>query len=196
VVGLLLPLAVCSAFGLLRWLQALEKRWILQIILVGGLSLLLLFEFWNGPYPLLEGRVNRFYATLANNPDDIAIVELPMSRGDAKRRLYYQTVHGHPTVEGATSRTPSSAYKYINQNLLLSNWKAARELECDKISSIELEEALDQLIGDNIRYVIVHNATLQEPFSSYFTIEATYQDDEITVLDLLQLQENPPCAPK
>lgn len=193
-IGLLLPLAVCSSYGLARWLEALDGKRIWQNVLVVGLSALLLFEYWHGPFPFSNVPVNPFYVQLAQEKDSSAIIELPMGRDRSKFYIYSQTIHGHPMVEGATARTAEESYSYVNQNLLLSLWRATAELDCNAISGQDLPGAIEQLTEDGFRYVIVHLQPLAKPFASYFPIDPVYVDSELTVFDLADLQATPPCA--
>jgi hypothetical protein len=193
-VGLLLPLAVCSAYGLLRWLVALKNKPVLRNVLVVALSVLLLFEYWNGPYPLTEQAINPIYADLAGHADDQAIIELPMGRHRSKLYVYLQTVHGLPLAEGASARTPDDAYTYIEQNALLSLWRSTTALNCDQISPSAVDEALDQLIDDDFRYVVIHSTVSDAAFTSYFVDEPIYEDDDLTVFDLFEMRGNPPCS--
>jgi len=197
-IGLLLPLAICSSSGLLRWLKALENKPLVKVLLVFGLSLILLFEYWNGPYPLVELPINDFYAQIGEDDSHFAIVSLPTGRPRSKRRLFYQTFHERPTVFGAISRTPDQAFSYVNQNTLLSLWRSTSALDCQNISSEELDESIHQLLSDDIRYIIIEgdpNSAPLEPFTSYFTlIKPFYVNSGITVYELTDLQRSPPCT--
>ena len=136
-VGLLLPLAVLSAYGLEHWLLRLGHRNSLSILLAIGLSSLLLLEYWNGQYPLIERPVSTFYTQIANEEGDFAIIELPMGRSESKEYEHFQSIHHRPIVEGYSARTLPISYQYIDQNLLLSQWRTGAELDCASIPGAE-----------------------------------------------------------
>ncbi|MGD8805131.1 MAG: hypothetical protein PVH65_04745 [Chloroflexota bacterium] len=196
VLGMLLPLGVCAAFGLDRLLAALGDNRIARAGLMLGLTVLLLFEFWNGPYPVISAGVNPFYERLAQEDGDFAVINLPIGRKPAKVYVYEQTIHNRPIVEGIIARTPDDAYDYINSNYLLSLWRRRQPLSCSSQSAEEIQLALDQLVSDGFRYVIIHNRDKAwELFSSYFPVEAVHEDGELRVYRLSDVQDNPPCSP-
>lgn len=198
VLGLSLPLAVCAALGFERWLTAWDNRRHVQQALAIGVCGLLLFEYWNGPFPGVDVVVDPFYARLANTTDQSALIDLPMGRQESKPYLYFQTLHHQPIVEGLIGRTPPTAYGYIESNALLSRWQAEKPLDCRRATRVELTQALDQLVADGFRYVVVHHETNQvsDALRSYFTIAPAYDDQVITVYAMADLQANPPCANK
>ena len=193
-IGLLLPLAICSAYGIQRWTRALEHRRHQQVALLVALSLLTLVEYSNGPFPLKDVSISPFYLQLSEDDNNSTIVELPMGRSHSKLWLYFQTIHGHPMVEGASARTPDSVYGYIRDNLLLSLLMERTELDCNTISVQGIKTAIDQLVRDDIRYFVIHSSPPEQPFSSYFAIDPIFRQDGITAFDLLDLQDSPPCS--
>jgi len=195
VLGVLLPLAVCAAYGFDRLLRLAARRPLVRLALLAAIPLLLLFEYWNGEYPGIPPEVNPFYEHLAEEEGDFALIQLPLGRRISKRYLYYQTVHQKPIVEGLGGRTPDEAYGYIDGNRLLRNWKDNIELECDSSSGEEIALALEQLSGDNFRYVIVHTGDGRVPkrFAGYLTASPIYRDQELTAYRLADIQATPPC---
>jgi hypothetical protein len=192
--ALLLPLAVCSAYGFERWLNIVEDKRLIQVTLIVIVSTLLLFEYWNGYFPIMNEPIHPFYKQIAEEDGDFAIIQLPMSRYYSKRYLYDQTVHGKPILEGATARTPERVYGYIAQNKLLDQWKLLAEVDCNAISAEEMQVAVDQLVVDGFRYVIVHSQPPEELYASYFEVEPVYSGDGITAYNLLDMQAFPPCS--
>jgi hypothetical protein len=195
VLGVLLPLAVCAAYGFDRLLRLVAQRRLARLALLTAIPLLLLLEYWNGPYPGIELEIDPFYEQIAAEEGDFALVQLPMGRRISKRYLYYQTVHGKPIVEGLGGRTPDEAYAYIDHNRLLRNWKEGVPLDCEGDTGKEIVAALEQLASDNFRYIIVHhsNGRVPEPFAAYLTAPPYYHDQGLTAYRLDDLQDNPPC---
>ena len=196
VLGASLPLAVCAALGVERWLTAWDNRQRTQMVLTISVCGLLLFEYWNGPFPGVSASVSPFYVQLANDAGQFALIDLPMGRQASKPYLYFQTIHGRPIVEGLIGRTPPEAYNYIQNNALLSRWQTEDALDCRQITDVEIEHSLGQLASDGFRYIVVHHEVDQAPteLRSYFTITPVYDDEAITVYSVADLQANPPCA--
>jgi hypothetical protein len=195
VLGILLPVAVLAAFGFDRILIALEGSRRTQIALMIAIPGLLLVEYWSGEFPGVSVNVNPFFEQLSEEPDDFAIIQLPMGRTKAKRYLYLQIFHQKPIVEGLSARTPLEAYQYIHNNPLLRNWSAGEPLDCDTLTWDRIMSALDQLIDDNFRYIVVHHPEPEIPvqFANYFPLQPFYQDSQLTVFKVADLQNQPPC---
>ncbi len=196
VLALLLPLAVCAAYGFSRILEALAEHKITKSGLVLGLSLLLLFEYWNGPYPGIPTTVNPFYRQLAGEEDDFALIELPMGRNESKSYLYYQTVHQKPIVEGLSGRIPADAYQYIAGNALLARWRHSVPLNCSEGVPEAIQAALAQLEASGFRYVIVHHeedGAMLDVYADYLTAPPVYQDSELAAYLLSDIRTNFSC---
>jgi hypothetical protein len=195
VIGVLLPLAMLAALGFDRLLIRLEGQRTFQIALMIALPGLLLVEFWSGPFPGGPSRPSSFYEQLAREPGDFAIIQLPMGRSESKRYLYLPTIHQKAIVEGLSGRTPPEAYSYIQGNHLLNSWFSGEPLDCATLPRRRFASALDQLIDDDFRYVVVHHAESEFParFAEYLPYDPIYQDRGLTAFKLDDLLENPPC---
>ncbi len=188
-IGLLLPLAVFSACGLDRWMNALSGHLYRKAALVLVLSILVPVEYWTGFAPLQTIAPSPFYAQLANEQGEFAIIDLPLGDQETKAYMYYQTIHQKPIVEGIAGRTLAEAYHYIDQNALLNLWQEGQELDCESFSQNEIQAALDQLITDGFRYVLEHR-----PHSSFVgTAAPVYVDTTLKVYTLADLQLGPRC---
>ncbi len=189
VLGLLLPLAVVAAIGCDRCLGALDQHQRAQTALLIALTTVLLFEYWNGPYPGLELTVDPIYQQLAQEPGNFAIIDLPMGRRESKDYTLYQTFHQRPIVEGLSGRTPPEAYNYIAGNPLLAQWQAQQPLDCGTLSAATITSALQQLLNDGFRYVIVHHDGAPPPkaFATYFTAAPRFADDTLSLYALSDL---------
>ena len=62
--------------------------------------------------------------------DSIRLINLPMGRKSSKLYNFYQSLNGFPQVEGMISRTPASAYDYIESNTLLNSWRDWQRYRC------------------------------------------------------------------
>ena len=195
VLGLLLPLAVVAAIGCDRCLGALDRRRRAQAALLVILTAVLLFEYWNGPYPGLELSVDPIYQQLAQEPGNFAIIDLPMGRRESKDYTLYQTYHQRPIVEGLSGRTPPEAYQYIDGNPLLARWRNQQPLDCHALSGAGIDDALQRLLDDGFRYVIVHHAgaPFPEAFAAYFTTTPRFADEALSLYALSDLQTAALC---
>jgi hypothetical protein len=155
ILGFLLPLAVCSAIGFDRRLASLGRpRFRRAVALV--IPVLMLVEYWNGPYRRVRRASQPYLESLRDEPGEFAIVDLPMGRRNSKEWMYLQTIHHRPIVEGMSGRTLKSAYRYIEANPLLATWQNSSETDCEMLARPEMRRAIAQLIDDGFRYVIVH----------------------------------------
>jgi hypothetical protein len=195
VLGLLLPLAVVAAIGCDRCLGALDQRRRAQAALLIVLTAVLLFEYWNGSYPGFELSVHPIYQQLAQEPGDFAIIDLPMGRRESKDYTFDQTIHQRPIVEGLSGRTPPEAYQYIDGNPLLARWRSQQPLDCSALSAAVIDGALQQLLNDGYRYVIVHHdgAPLPEAYAAYFPAAPRFADETLSLYALSDLQTAALC---
>ncbi len=196
VLGALLPLAVCVALGLERWLDAWAGKKRARVWLPVLLSIWLLFEYWNGPYPGAPAAVNPFYQQLASQTEDFALIELPMGRQPSKPYVYYQTVHHKPIVEGLSARTPAGSYRYITQNELLLAWRHQTALDCNVMPDDVIRAQIERLMADDFRYVLVHypqGGSVPDAFAGYLTAVPAYRDDTLAAYALADLYANLPC---
>ncbi len=103
VVITMLALAVCAAFGLVWLVNKMPKRgW----LIMGAAGLLVTVEFLQIPYPLNSFEVSPFFAQLAQDKEDYALLELPPQAGfwTGAPRMAEQTVHGKRIFDGYISR--------------------------------------------------------------------------------------------
>ena len=132
---------------------------------------------------------------LATEPDEFALIDLPMGRQASKLYVWRQTEHNKPIAEGLSARTPPEAYSYIEANPLLSRWRHGTPLDCESWGAMGYETAVTQLLHDNFRYVILHKTVLrvEEIEEAYLTAVPVYNDAQMTVYDLASLLDANPC---
>ena len=109
-VMVMLFLGVGAAFGVMvlaGWLRGRLVDWKIgrlvavatPIVAIG----LVLFEFWPAPYPVSPPDTPEWYATLAEDPTEGAVLNLPANY-ERPWYLLYQTVHEKPLATGYVTR--------------------------------------------------------------------------------------------
>ncbi len=175
-----LSLAVLAAYGLAAIERRLSRA---RLIITGVVSGVILFEYLNVPYPIMPlPQQSPFAAQMANASDQYAILDLPMGRNPSKVYLYWQTIHHLPMIEGHVSRTPDSAYDFIQANALL---RRLRNPERGAPTDVQRSEAMKQLSDQNVRYLLVHvpmsNPDQMAQYRSIIGADPIYADDLLQV---------------
>lgn len=109
-VMVMLFLGVGAAFGVVGLVSWLKGRWVdwdigrlvvtaVPVVAIG----LVLFEFWPAPYPVSPPDTPAWYATLAEDPTEGAVLNLPANY-ERPWYLLYQTMHGKPLATGYVTR--------------------------------------------------------------------------------------------
>ncbi len=184
-------LAALAGYGAAR----LRRRW--WLIPIG---LLLLTEYLC--LPLLRWELlpdSPFYAQMAADGENYAVLDYPMGYNEAKLWLYYQTLHGKPTVEGHVSRYTPELYTLITSNSLIralyqGNLKGKPVLlpgdaiAAQPIPPADVGAALRELADLGVRYVLVHkpyvDADLDAHFRRVLPLAPVYEDETLAVYDL------------
>jgi hypothetical protein len=169
--------------------DAILRRLSKQRVPVGAivLSSLILLEYWAWPFPTREPEIPAFYHRLAAESGAFAVVDLPITNDLSKRYMYYQTVHGKPTVTGHVSRPPEGAYDFIESNdLLRSMWEDGQpDWSGDPAS------ALNTLADAGVRYLIAHRDALSEEelaaLEAYLPQSPLLADDHLVVYQIAPL---------
>lgn len=136
-VMLLIGVAVLVGWGVLGSWAWLHKRWgksssRLGVIAALALALLFLAEHLSVPLPLNDFRVPAIYETLAQQPGDFTLLELPTGWRNGARVLgrshelimmqqWYQTLHGKRRLGGNTSRNPAYKFQYFTEAPLIGD---------------------------------------------------------------------------
>lgn len=97
-----LCMAVLAAIGLWRLFLGMRNAvapYASSALIIAAL----LFEYWVAPYPLSPPDTPAYYAQLAADPDERAVLNLPMNY-DRPGYLLYQTVHAKPLTVAYISR--------------------------------------------------------------------------------------------
>ena len=169
-VVLMLSLAVLAGFGaywLLKKAAGAKHRvagWV-AISCSLLLAALLLFEHWSIPLPLTDARIPPVYQQVAADPDDFAILQLPMGwrnsfgvqGAENTQTQYFQTYHHKRLLSGNISRNPPFKFDYFRRVPILDSLITIQDYgEVD-----EERRAADQATAAefvsfyDIRYVVV-----------------------------------------
>ena len=194
-IGVLLPLAVLSCYGLLTFLDRFPTRRQSGIVLL--LIALLAVEYYRSPpggHIVLEEEL-AYLDWLAEESDvPVRLINLPMNRGNSKQYLFYQTLSGYPQVEGLATRTPPSAYDYIKANALLFSWHRRESIICTAENREKYQTAFAQLLEDGFSHVVLHYSLLQPGTieGSFAGLEKAYDDEIVAIYRLEAFQ--PACS--
>jgi len=195
---LVLSMAVLSGMGVAYLARFRYMRWVLIPI-----SLFLFIEYLFIPIPTLKiPESSQLLFDIAEDEGTDAIVDYPLGYTPAKYWLYFQTVHGRPTVDGHVSRYTSETYDFLASqpllNALYEGGEVARYLPNDffegqRESPIRaLGPTLRDLRESGIRYIMVHLPFASEEriehFKTILPLAPAYQDDLLIAYDLAQLQ--------
>ena len=158
------------------------------VVLV-ALSALVLLEYWSWPFPTRAPDIPATYQHIAAEPGDFAIVDLPISNDLSKQYMYYQTMHGKPTVTGHVSRPPVGAYALIEENdLLRAMWEGRRP-----DPAADSAQDLAALADAGVRYLVVHKEELSneelDALRAYVPTTPLLVDERLLVYPTRALEE-------
>jgi hypothetical protein len=177
---LALPVAVLAGYGASALRDRFARRkqpwpWVL-------FSLLILFDYANVPAAMVEARVPDFYQTIAETPDDFAIVGLPGDRRSTEYYMFYQTVHGRPLLTGHISRLPANALAFVSSVPMLDGIYESGTIDTNLP---DLSRQLSLLADAGFRYIILHknlaSSNQLSKWRSYLTVSPRYEDDQVVV---------------
>ena len=185
--GILLPLAICSCYGLMTMLKP-RRRWVILLI-----AAVIAFEYYHLPYATVVD-IREFAYTQwlgeQENQDAIRLIHLPMGRIRSKHYGLHQTLTGYPQAEGLASRTPPDAYAYIEENLLLNMGRQHSSVQCSPSNQIEYLSALDNLAKGGFSHIVLHDKSRLS--ASLAAVEPSYSDKFVTVYRLKDLHRGCP----
>ncbi len=191
--GTLFPFAVLACYGLVTLLQSVPGKQRLSLILL--LSGLVAFEYYQvqRPFVLPEGRLDFIdWLRQEDDQDSIHLINLPLGGQHSKVYAFYQSLNGYPHVEGRPTRTPPTAFDYIESNRILKNWQGNKSVNCLPFNSDEFIAARDKLLDDGFTHIILHRDRLRGDSiaGSFVNIPAAYKDQFVTVYRLNDLHES------
>ena len=190
-VGILLPLAMLFCYAVRGLLEVLSPR--MRDATLAIFLAVIVFEYY-GPPPrnyanIPPGSIWLDWLASEDNQDDIHVVNLPMGRNSSKRYGFYQTINGYPQVEGLANRTPSQAYEFIDNNLLLSAWRHGSSANCEQDNVDEYVNNLDQLIANDFTHIVVHHRLIRREriFDSFINVPSTFENDQVVIYRVADL---------
>jgi len=100
----------------------------------------------------------------------------------AKRYMLYQTVHGHPIVEGHVSRRPAEATVFLDNHPLLRSLYQTQEIDP---ALTDVSRQLRTLQDAGFRYIIIHkqftDADHVANWQNWLALSPVFEDQEIAV---------------
>lgn len=189
---LFLSIPLLAGLGAAQIVEKPQRRW--WLIPIG---LMIVGEYLAVPLPAWELPPDSpFIAQMAQDADQYAIVDYPMGYTSAKRWLYYQTIHGKPTIEGHLSRYTADTYATIFSNPLLSVLYSEVDLPPrlagvaypnTNLTLMELGPIIRDMQALNVRYLLHHknfsDEVSTEQLHSRLPLAPIYQDETLAVYD-------------
>jgi hypothetical protein len=172
-----LSLAVLGAMGAAHLMRRFpgQRRWLL-----GGLTLVFLFENLSVPLPLSDMSVPPLYDLIRREPGDFAVLDLPLGWRNGFRvtgaqdvgimfSQFYQTHHGKRLVGGNTSRNPELKFQYFTEMPVFESLVALQRGRSPSPQAIERDRAAAEsvLAALAIRYVVMHMPPADEALLQY-----------------------------
>ena len=191
--GTLFPFAVLACYGLATVLRALpERRRLIIILLLTGATA---YELYQPPNPAIFQTERLDYNRwLRQQPDQesIRLINLPFGVAQHKFYGFYQSYNGYPHAAGRPTRTPETAFDYINSNFILSAWNKASAVTCLPGNREAFIAAQDQLLADGFTHIILHRywRNVAAEAKSLLYLPAAYEDDSVSIYRVYDLHLN------
>lgn len=195
---LMLCLAVLVGFAAYEILR-LIRRSSLLLGISSLLGILILFEHLSLPVPLTEATVPDWYYTLAEEPGDFAILELPLGwrnsfgvqGAERTQAQYYQTIHRKRLPSGNISRNPPFKFDYFTHIPIFDSIVRLESYEDLDAARVEQDRLLanELLYFFDIRYLVLQpivagrppysdtRSRLDDYVQHVFPVEGVYQDE-------------------
>jgi hypothetical protein len=171
---LVLSLAVLASHAV-SWISGrLKSRFEIRLHSLFSILLATLFTFehLSIPLPLSDMRVPEVYRTIAAEPGDLAVLEVPLAWRNGFRitgtlhpafmyAQFYQTAHHKRILGGNTSRNPEFKFQYFTEAPIINSLIALETGHEIDEATLKKDKALasEVLRFLGVRYVVVH--TLQ-----------------------------------
>ncbi len=132
--------------------------------------LLTLLEHLSVPLPTTDLSIPSVYATIAQEPGDFSLLEIPLAWRNGFRQTgtpdeemmfeqWYQTEHQHPILGGNTSRNPELKFQYFAEAPVISSLIAVENghaLDADRLQ-VDKRLAPEVLRFFGVRFVVWHS---------------------------------------
>ncbi|MGD2144319.1 MAG: hypothetical protein PVF54_07570, partial [Anaerolineae bacterium] len=177
-----LPIGVLASLAVADFTRA-RPLGTKSVLLVSVLGALISREYCLVPYHVERPVTPDWYRQLGQEPDEFAVLDLPMSpRTFDKQYMFYQTTHHKPLVEGHVSRSPPSAFGFMDGLDFLRGLR--RENVMDPALT-DVSHQLRRLAEADIRYVVLHKdfATREQlaAWRDWLTFEPLHEDEDLVV---------------
>ena len=136
--------------------------------LLAGIGGLLAFELAPFPRTLYSARVPAIYRQIAEDPRDVAVLEIPFGVRDGEwsdgdftaASQFYQTVHQKPLIGGYLSRISPARRRRVHERPLLDRLMRLSEGRQPKPLSMaeRLQHGSGLLRSGRLAYVVIHTA--------------------------------------
>ena len=152
-------------------------------LVTAGLCLLIGLEYIIS-FPTLELSTPEWYAKLAQESGEFAILDIPMHMRFIydKQYMYYQATHNRPIIEGHVSRPPREAFDFIESIPILQSIREQRNPPQDIGDVSNQLRILDEA---GVRYLVLHKKFLrdshEEAWRTWLALTPTFEDDDIIV---------------
>lgn len=169
--NLVLVLAVAVLVGLGSAFLWQKRAW--AVVLLAGVTAV---EYLALPLPMWQLPLSSpVLAQIAQEHEPTAVLDYPMGYTIAKLWLYYQTLHGHPLVEGHVSRYTADTYATITQQPILAALYQSSPLPGNlppipptPLPLPHLGPALRDLQAQGVAWVLLHQPYTSEAERAYF----------------------------
>ena len=191
-IGILLPLAMLICFAARGFLDSMAPR--PRVATLAIILIAMAFEYYRPPprnyTGVPPGSIWLDWLASEDGQDDIHVINLPMGRSNSKRYGFYQTINGYPQAEGLASRTPSQAYDFIDNNLLLSAWRRGSSVKCEQDNVDQYVASLDQLIANDFTHILLHHRLFNNKniFESFVKVPSAFENDQVVIYRLPDLR--------
>ncbi len=165
---LALALVVCLTLDrtVFRWRALADRVWGQRAVTTGLMVLFIGDYALLNPFPITRMPDYQTYHTIAQQPGDWAVLELPIGVrtgfaivGRGETLQYYAPFHQHPTPTGYLSRLPSEVLDAFYADPLLGALTLSHGLP----PQAEVDARLSQLLRDwKIGYVVLHTDLLEK----------------------------------
>ncbi|MCY3781280.1 MAG: hypothetical protein OXG78_13285 [Chloroflexi bacterium] len=191
--GTLFPFAALACCGLMALMRSIpgKRKGFFILVLTG----LVAFDYYIEPSPFVlpKGRLD-FIEWLGQQEDQesIRLINLPTGARNSKVYGFYQTYNGYPHAEGRPTRHPSSAFDYMESNLLLRNWRGNKTYNCLPGNQSDFIAAQAQLLDDGFTYILLHHDLINHwtVAPNFVNIPAAYSDEYVSIFRVEDLDES------
>ena len=168
VIGVSLAISLLAAHGLRHMTRHVGKT--RKTILVVSLSCLALVEFHLGspatlPVPTSDAVIPQAYKDMAQDPEEGAVLDLPLTVPNLERAVYvwYQTVHGRPVPWGLNDPMPEQLLRNRFTATLIRMEAQRSQSHSPALPELDLVVGSRGLAQQGYRYIVLHER-LYPPF--------------------------------